>query len=165
MRYLDRPRTRERVESFHRHRLDVARRCPGFGFWAGIAEDGFAGWWILEPPTRPDQGPVEGQAELGYRLQRRRWRQGLGSEGARALLRHGFIDLGLHRVFAETMAVNTASRATMAAIGMRHVRTFHLTWEDPLPGAEHGEVEYAISRDEWLALPRNSQHLRLPQGD
>ena len=24
------------------------------------------GWWLLQPPTRPDQGPVEGQAELGF---------------------------------------------------------------------------------------------------
>jgi len=151
MRYLDRPRTREQVEGFHAHRLDVARRSPGFGFWAGSTDDGFVGWWILEPPTRPDQGPVEGQAELGYRLQRRRWRQGLGSEGARELVRHGFADLGLHRVFAETMTVNTASRATMAALGLRHVRTFHPTFDDPLPGAEHGEVEYAVTRDEWPA--------------
>ncbi|HEY6794489.1 MAG TPA: GNAT family protein, partial [Kineosporiaceae bacterium] len=77
---------------------------------------------------------------------------GLGREGARALLRYGFLELGLHRVFAETMAVNTASRATMAAIGMRHVRTFHMVWEDPLPGVEHGEVEYAVTRAEWLTL-------------
>jgi RimJ/RimL family protein N-acetyltransferase len=48
------------------------------------------------------------------------------------------------------MAVNTASRATMAALGMTHVRTFSLDLDDPLPGSELGEVEYAITRDEWL---------------
>jgi hypothetical protein len=32
---------------------------------------------------------------------------------------------------------------------LRYARTFHLEWEDPLPGAEHGEVEYAILREEW----------------
>jgi RimJ/RimL family protein N-acetyltransferase len=151
MRYLDLPRSAATVERIHRHRLSVARQFPGFGFWAGIADDGFAGWWILEPPTRPDQGPVQGQAELGYRLQRRRWRQGLGSEGARELLRHGFEDLGLDRVFAETMAVNTASRATMASLGLRHVRSFSQEFDHPLPGAEFGEVAYAITRQEWLA--------------
>lgn len=154
MRYLDRPRTREEVEARHRIRLEIARRSPGFGLWAGIAADGFAGWWILQPPERPDQGPVQGQAELGYRLQRHRWRQGLGSEGARELLRHAFEDLGLDRVFAETMAVNAASRATMASLGMRHVRSFTQHFDVPLPGAELGEVAYAITRAEWLARRR-----------
>ena len=159
MRFLDRPRTRTQVEGFHAHRLDVARRSPGFGFWAGIAADGFVGFWILEPPdaqadARDDggaEGRDDGQAELGYRLQRRRWRQGLGGEGARELLRHGFTELGLHRIIAATMAVNTASRATMASIGMSYRRTFHSTWDDPLPGAGLGEVEYALTRDEWLS--------------
>jgi RimJ/RimL family protein N-acetyltransferase len=152
MRYLTgRASTRQEVLERHRHRLAVAARVPGLGFWAGLVAGEFVGWWILEPPERPDQGPVAGQAELGYRLLRRHWRQGLAGEGARELLRHGFADLGLERVFAETMAVNTASRATMASLGMTHVRTFSLDLDDPLPGSELGEVEYAITRAEWLS--------------
>jgi RimJ/RimL family protein N-acetyltransferase len=154
MRYLGsgRARTREEVEELHRHRLAVASRVAGLGFWVGLAGAEPVGWWILEPPERPDQGPVAGQAELGYRLLRRHWRQGLASEGARELLRHGFEDLGLLRVFAETMAVNTASRATMAALGMQHVRTFAAGGE-PLAGSELGNVEYAITREQWLTGP------------
>ncbi|CCH86289.1 GCN5-related N-acetyltransferase [Modestobacter italicus] len=152
MRYLTgRASTRAEVESRHRARLAAAARVPGLGFWAGFDDAEFVGWWILEPPERPDQGPVAGQAELGYRLLRRHWRRGLATEGARELLRHGFADLGLRRVFAETMAVNTASRATMAALGMTHVRTFSLDLDDPLPGSELGEVEYAVTREEWAA--------------
>jgi RimJ/RimL family protein N-acetyltransferase len=153
MRYLGNgtARGRAEVERYHRHRLAAANLVPGLGFWAGFTKDDqFVGWWILEPPTRADQGPVAGQAELGYRLLRRYWRQGLASEGARELLRHGFTKLGLRRIFAETMAVNEASRATMAAVGMQYVRTFPADWEEPIPGSEHGEVEYAISLDEWL---------------
>ncbi|WP_203658166.1 GNAT family N-acetyltransferase [Actinocatenispora rupis] len=151
MRYLGPPRTREQVVTQHRHRLSVADRVAGLGFWAGRVDGRFVGWWILEPPDRPDQGPVEGQAELGYRLLRRYWRQGLASEGSRELLRYGFADLGLDRIFAETMAVNAGSRATMRSVGMRHVRTFELPFDEPLPGTEHGEVEYAVTREEWLA--------------
>ena len=152
MRYLGngRPRTREEVEELHRRRLAVAEGAPGFGFWAGFVEGEFVGWWILEPPERADQGPVAGQAELGYRILRRHWRKGLASEGARELVRHGFEDLGLQRIFAETMAVNAGSRATMTAVGLRHVRTFHQDWDEPLAGTELGEVEYALSREEWL---------------
>lgn len=153
MRYLGngRARTREEVQVLHLQRIAVADRVEGLGFWAGFAEGQFVGWWILEPPLRADRGPVEGQAELGYRLLRRYWRRGLASEGARALIRHGFEDLGLTRIFAETMAVNTASRATMAAVGMQYVRTFHMEWDEPLPGSQLGEVEYAIAREQWLA--------------
>jgi RimJ/RimL family protein N-acetyltransferase len=92
---------------------------------------------------------VAGQAELGYRLLRRHWRKGLASEGARELIRYGFQDIGLSRIFAETMAVNVASRATMKSVGMEHVRTFHPNFDEPLPGSELGEVEYAISRQQW----------------
>jgi RimJ/RimL family protein N-acetyltransferase len=152
MRYLvGGARTREQVDIWHRRRLAAADRVPGLGFWAGFVEGRFVGWWILEPPQRADQGPVEGQAELGYRLLRRYWRQGLASEGSRELIRHGFENLGLTRIFAETMAVNTASRATMAAVGMQYVRTFHMEWDEPLPGSDLGEVEYAITREQWLA--------------
>jgi len=176
MRYLGNgaARTAAEVAHYHRRRLAVADLVPGLGFWAGFGTEQagteqatteqataeqagierFVGWWVLEPPERPDQGPVEGQAELGYRLLRRYWRQRLASEGARELLRHGFADLGLRRIFAETMAVNQASRATMARIGLRYVRTFFADWDEPIPGAEHGEVEYAITRDEWLAGER-----------
>jgi len=150
MRFLTgRARTRDEVAEAHRNRLAAAGRVPGLGFWVGFVDGDFVGWWILEPPTRADQGPVDGQAELGYRLLRRYWRQGLAGEGARELVRHGFADLGLDRIFAETMAVNAASRATMAAVGLRHVRTFHLDVDDPLPGSELGEVEYALTRREW----------------
>lgn len=151
MRYLGngRPRSREEVVRRHQDRLAAADVVPGLGFWAGLVDGAFVGWWLLEPPQRPDQGPVEGRAELGYRLHRRYWRRGLATEGGRELLRHGFEDLGLTRVFAETMVVNTASRATMAALGMTCVRGFTLPFAEPIPGAELGEVEYAITREQW----------------
>ncbi|MEV4051656.1 GNAT family N-acetyltransferase [Amycolatopsis sp. NPDC049688] len=125
--------------------------APGFGFWMGFTGDDFVGWWILRPPHGPDQPKIEGEAELGYRLLRRHWRQGYATEGARELIRYGFEELGLNRIFAQTMAVNTPSRATMASAGMTFARTFSSAeeYEVVLPGTEHGEVEYAITRRQW----------------
>ena len=54
-------------------------------------------------------------------------------------------------MIAQTMAVNVGSRGVMEAIGMRYVRTFHRQWDDPLPGAEQGEVEYELTREMWRA--------------
>lgn len=129
--------------------MATADEVPGLGFWAGFVAGEFVGWWILQPPNGPDQPRVLGEADLGYRLVRRWWRQGLASEGSQELLRYGFLDIGLHRIFAQTMAANEGSRAVMASIGMTYVRTFAGDFPDPLAGSEQGEVEYAITREEW----------------
>ncbi len=150
LRYLhSRARTRAEVQQSHRRRMTAAAQIPGLGFWVGFVDGEFVGWWILQPPNGPDQPKVAGEADLGYRLLRRWWRQGLASEGARELLRYGFEDIGLSRIFAQTMTVNEGSRAVMASVGMTHVRTFAGDFDCPLPGSAEGEVEYAINRYQW----------------
>ncbi|MFD7497514.1 GNAT family N-acetyltransferase [Streptomyces sp. NPDC059832] len=147
MRYLGGARSRERAQEEHREFLAEAVR--GLGYWAGSVEGVFVGYWILWPPEPDGQESPEGRAELGYRLLRRYWRQGLGSEGSRELVRHGFEDLGLARIFAMTAAANIASRATMAAAGLRYVRTFQADPGDWPPGTDLRAVEYAITREQW----------------
>ncbi|WP_410639761.1 GNAT family N-acetyltransferase [Amycolatopsis sp. lyj-346] len=152
MRFLTgRASTREEVRRAHTRRMATA---PGFGFWMGFAGDDFVGWWLLRPPHGPDQPDVDGEAELGYRLLRRHWRQGYAREGSLELLRYGFEELGLDRIFAQTMAVNTPSRATMASAGLTFARAFTSAgeYDDPIPGAEEGEVEYEITRRRWLEV-------------
>jgi hypothetical protein len=39
----------------------------------------------------------------------------------------------------------------MTAAGMRHIATFHRSWMNPLPGHDLGGVQYAITRQQWLA--------------
>ena len=151
MRYLTgRALSRAEVEHAHQRRIAAARQVPGLGFWAGFAAGEFVGWWILQPPHGPDQPKVAGEADLGYRLMRRHWRRGYASEGARELIRYGFDELGLNRIFAQTMAANTAARATMRAAGLSHVRAFISgPYDDLVPDAEQGEVEYEITRSTW----------------
>ncbi len=122
-------------------------RSAGYGFWAAIekATGEFLGWFHF----RPHDGADLHEPELGYRLHRRAWGHGFGTEGSRALIDHGFEVLGVERVVAETMFVNTASRRIMEKVGMHHVRTFHADWPVRIPGDEHGDVEYAINREEW----------------
>jgi RimJ/RimL family protein N-acetyltransferase len=47
------------------------------------------------------------------------------------------------------MAVNTASRRVLEKAGLRYTRTAYLDWPDPLPGNEHGDVEYRLDRGDW----------------
>lgn len=88
---------------------------------------------------------------MGYRLRRSTWGRGLATEGSRALVRYAFDAVGVQRVWAETMTVNERSRRVMVKAGLRHVRTFHQQWDDPIPGTEQGEVEYEVRAEEWAA--------------
>jgi len=117
-----------------------------FGLWAGLVDGGFAGVWFL---SRDPDDPRAG--EVGWRLPRSTWGQGYAVEGARALIGHAFGTLGLTRLWAETMAVNTRSRRVMERLGMTHVRTDIREWDDPLPGWEQGEVVYELTRDPWAS--------------
>jgi RimJ/RimL family protein N-acetyltransferase len=142
MRFLNggKPTPREEIEREYRGRF------AGDSYWAVVekATGEFLGWFGLHPT---EGGPDA--AELGYRLKRSAWGKGYATEGSRALIRKGFAELGVRRVWAQTMAVNLASRRVMEKAGLVYVRTLHLEWEDPLPGTEHGEVEYALTKADW----------------
>jgi RimJ/RimL family protein N-acetyltransferase len=129
--------------------LSYYDRFAGYGFWAAIEKPTgeFIGWFHLRAaPGHPPDEP-----ELGYRLKRSAWGNGYASEGSQALIDAAFTSYGARRIVAETMVVNTASRRVMEKCGMTVARLFHQEWPESIPGDEHGDVEYAISRDEWAA--------------
>jgi RimJ/RimL family protein N-acetyltransferase len=123
----------------------------GPAYWAAEekAGGGFAGWFELRPDL--DQDPGGRAAELGYRLRRAVWGRGYATEGARALVERGFAELGLARIAAFTMTVNTGSRRVMEKCGLRFVRSCFGDWPEVIEGGEHGDVEYALTRAEWVA--------------
>jgi RimJ/RimL family protein N-acetyltransferase len=102
----------------------------------------FVGWFCLWPES-------ESLAELGYRLRRTDWGQGLAAEGASALIDWGFRRAGYDRVAATTMAVNRASRRVMEKIGMTYIRTIPFDGPDPIAGSELGEVWYEVTHSDW----------------
>jgi RimJ/RimL family protein N-acetyltransferase len=128
--------------------LGYPERYPGYGFWAAIEKStgDFLGWFHL----RPDEDGPEDEPELGYRLRRAAWGKGYATECSKALVDKAFRELGATRVFAETMVVNSRSRRVMEKTGLRQVRIWHEHFDDPIPGTEHGEIEYAVTRDEWM---------------
>lgn len=133
--------------------LAYYEKHPSYGFWAAIEKSSgtFVGWFHFRPnpeQTRSD-GSIREGIELGYRLRREAWGNGYATEGSLALIRKGFTELGVQRVYAETMVVNTGSRRVMEKAGLRFIRTFHQQWPEPIPGDEFGEVEYALTKTEW----------------
>ena len=127
--------------------LGYAERYEGYGFWAAVERSSgeFLGWFHL----RPEAGHAADEPELGYRLRRAAWGKGYATEGSRALIDAAFTRWGARRVVAYTMVAHVASQRVMEKAGMRRVRTFTQEWPYRIPGEELGDVEYAITRDEW----------------
>jgi RimJ/RimL family protein N-acetyltransferase len=153
MRFLGTPASREVLRNeiipFY---LGVYQRLDRLGYWAAeSASDGeFLGWFHFRPGPDGDTTNVE----LGYRLRRAAWHHGYATEGSRALISMGFTDLGVQRVYAHTMTANTASRHVLEKCGLVlvHTTAYEGPDADVIDGAEHGEVEYALTRSEWLAM-------------
>ncbi len=95
------------------------------------------------------------EASIGYELDPRSWGLGLATEAAHALLRFGFADLGMHRIFGECIADNAASVRVMEKIGMR--REAHLREQAWFKSRWWDTLIYATLENEWRAAhPPNS---------
>jgi len=86
-------------------------------------------------------------AELGYWLGVAYWGMGYATEAARELLRYGFEDLKLHRIFAVHFKGNSASARILVKLGMQREgrQREHLRKWDQFVDLEM----YAILRPEW----------------
>lgn len=99
----------------------------------------FVGWFSLATVG-------DGRAELGFRLRSLFWGNGYATEGAKALVDWAFESGRFSTITATTMAVNAASRRVMEKLGMQHVRTEFLEFENPIPGTEFGELVHELRR-------------------
>ena len=162
MRFISRKtRSRAEIETEVLPRfLGYYARYRDFGHWAADTREHreFIGWFGLRPVVATGAAMVDWvdapapahTASLGYRLRRPAWGRGYATEGSRALVRRAFTELGVEEIVATTMTINARSRAVMEKAGLRYARTVHLDWPDPVDGTEHGDVEYRLSRDDWL---------------
>jgi RimJ/RimL family protein N-acetyltransferase len=151
MRYLTggRPTPREEIrDQIMPVHLGLYERLDRLGTWAAesAATGEFLGWFHFRPGHGSDDIT---DIELGYRLRRSAWNKGYATEGSRALIGRGFTDLGVERVFAHTMTLNAGSRHVLEKCGLTLVCTFPYEGAYVIEGAEHGEVEYALTKPEW----------------
>jgi RimJ/RimL family protein N-acetyltransferase len=134
----DYERTAAAVASCERHWTD-----HGFGLFAVQVRDtgelaGFTGLAI--PTFLPEIMPA---VEIGWRLGRRHWGQGLATEAAHAALRFAFTDRGLDRVVSVHQVGNDASGRIMQKLGMR------LDRETTQPSCGRPVRVYAINRHDY----------------
>lgn len=95
--------------------------------------------------------PEHLHAELGYWIAVSCWGKGYGTEAGRAVVRYGFEELALHRIFAAHFTRNPSSGRVLEKIGMTHEghRPGHLRKWEVFEDIE----EYGVLRAD-LEVPR-----------
>ena len=89
------------------------------------------------------------QGEIGFITHPAHQGQGFATEGSLLLLRLGFEELGLHRIFGTCDARNTASARVMERLGMR--REAHFRENEIFKGEWVDEFTYAMLASEWAS--------------
>ncbi len=130
-------------EHFERH---------GFGLYAAELRTGakLIGFIGLSIPAF--EAAFTPAVEIGWRLARDYWGQGLASEGARSVLRHAFEALALDEIVSFTVPGNLRSRRVMEKLDMTHRAEDDFDHPQLPPGHPlRAHVLYRLSRAGWLA--------------
>jgi RimJ/RimL family protein N-acetyltransferase len=127
-------------------RVRDVQAMHGHTFWATerLTDARFLGWCGI---IRGNAGPIDGKAEIGWRIAADAWGQGYAREAAQAALAWGFANLPDDRIWAITSTGNTRSWGLMERLGM--VRHADLDFDHPKvaddsPLKRH--VTYSIGR-------------------
>lgn len=116
----------------------------GIGRWAIIDKQTahFIGWTGLKYEEELREGFK--YYDLGYRIKKSYWGNGIATETAMASLQYGFEKLGLNKIGAAADISHIASNKILKNLDLKLIDTFHYQ------GVPHNW--YAIQKEEWLAL-------------
>ena len=148
MAMLGPPMTRDQVATRIGQMQDMQAEL-GHCFWAleRSSDARLIGWCGV---IRGTAGPVNGKAELGWRLASDCWGHGYASEAARGAAGWAFANLPDASAWAITTVANTRSRAVMDRIGMRY--RADLDFDHPQVAADDPllrHVTYELPRSGW----------------
>ncbi len=118
MEFLGPPMEREDIDAALDRQVNSQRR-HGHCFWAieRRADGAFLGFCGLKPG--PEDTPLEGRIEIGWRLAHHAWGQGYAREAAQASLDWGFATLPADAIWAITVPGNVRSWGLMERLGMQ----------------------------------------------
>lgn len=128
--------------------LDYYDVHPGLGIWMTIerATGRRLGFHLLNN--------IQGESiiQVGYSLVRSAWGQGFATEGAAAVLRYGFVDLGLPRIAGMASLGNVASHHVLEKIGLE--RRGERAFPHPAYAAEGPMAWFERGAEAWIAETR-----------
>jgi RimJ/RimL family protein N-acetyltransferase len=127
MEFLPKRLTREESDAMV-ERIESHFRAKGFGLYAvELRDEGrFIGYVGLHTPTF--EAHFTPCVEIGWRLASDSWGRGLATEGALAVVRYAFENIGLDEIVSFTAPANQRSIRVMEKIGMTR---------DPVEDFEH----------------------------
>ena|SRR5688572_10733038 len=108
------PNTPEDTRNFIEGWLEEQAGSPRTGYTFAVTEPGGEPFGSVGLYLG---GPA--QAETGFAIAPDRWGSGFATEAAEAVLRFGFDELGLHRIWATCRPDNAASYRVLEKIGMQ----------------------------------------------
>ncbi|HLN59950.1 MAG TPA: GNAT family N-acetyltransferase [Symbiobacteriaceae bacterium] len=130
------------AEPFIRATQEAAAKGNGYVFAITRKEDG-----LLVGVIGLNVHPEFKRAEMNYWVGRPYWGQGVATEAARAMLRFGFEELGMNKIYAAFLTRNPASGKVMAKMGMTYegvLRQHVIKW-----GQYEDVGYYSILRSEY----------------
>jgi RimJ/RimL family protein N-acetyltransferase len=140
------PNTEAQTREFIGITLEQQRRRPREQYGLAIEfEATLVGACRLEVQ---DGGKKE--ADLGYVLNRAYWKRGIATEAARGLLKFGFGELKLHRIWATCDPENAASIRVLEKIGMQ--REGRMREHQLIKGRWRDSLLFAILDRDWNAI-------------
>ena len=143
-RYFD-PSTREGVEAFVAHNvLAPWDKEARFSILLDSRVIGGVGLTI-------DKGHKI--AEIGYSMNKDHWGKGIMTEAAGRIVRWGFEELGLAKIYSHADVLNVGSWRVMEKVGMTREGLFR--GHSGFRGERQDDVYYGLLRDEWIANEAN----------
>lgn len=115
----------------------------GIGRWAVIDKrtNDFIGWAGLKFVTELTNNH-QNYYDLGYRLRKKYWGQGIATEAAKASLQYAFEQLKTHEVYAMADCENIGSNKILKKLGLQFIEKFDYD------GIEHNW--YCIKKKEYV---------------
>ena len=113
----DAPRTREEAKEELEWHMHGHPRNRDQGLWATIHKE--TGAFIGRCGLLPWNIDGQDEVEIAYTITRAFWGQGLGTEAAQGILRHGFEELNLQRLICLIDLENDASKRVAEKMGMK----------------------------------------------
>jgi ribosomal-protein-alanine N-acetyltransferase len=113
----------------------------GYLCWAITAGDDVALGWVILIDGKPDV------KEIGYILRRDQWGSGIAREAVTRVIDHGFGEMGLRRVFADTDPENGGSIGLLERLGFRREGRLRGEWQTHI--GVRDSLIYGLLRDEW----------------
>lgn len=119
-----------------------AAEGQGFHCWAITAGDDVALGWVILIDGKPQV------KEIGYILHRDHWGTGIAREAVARVIDHGFDDLGLRRIFADTDPENGGSIALLERLGFQREGRLRGEWETHI--GVRDSLIFGLLRGEWM---------------